>query len=402
MISFEKVSVLGSLFRAGLVLVMLLGIPSRLYAVSFKDLPEATRSTYIRMADVWFPTETGKMDLLAGPDVPGRFSFREEISCLYAEPDPTDPPGGDTSKFECILHDGRKVKIKYDNAEVSAEVAASRLLWALGFGADGMFPVVVHCKNCPKDPFSHIRHTLKLKNQMGLEIPVDPADLVRGDFTFDYAVAELKFDAKKMESFLRPGWSFDELRWVANDEARGRAQRVHREALVLLSGFIQHLDTKPEQQRLVCLPGGVLTAVDGEKSCSKPFLLTHDVGSTFGWGFRLDRVFHGDSISKMEYSRWASVPLWRNATGCLVAFNEAPNATLADSEIHEAARRFLSDRMALLSNAQIGDLFTAAQVNHTAARMRGDDGSLRPVTTADWTQTFLRKRDEMAGRVCPE
>jgi hypothetical protein len=146
-------SILKLAFRTSLVFALFLSGGFKLYAVSFKDLPEPTRSTYIRMADLWFPGDPSDKDILAGPDVPGRFRFREEISCLYAEPDPTDPPGGDTSKFECIVADGRKMKIKYNNAEVNAEVAASRLLWALGFGSDAMFPVVVHCRNCPKDPF---------------------------------------------------------------------------------------------------------------------------------------------------------------------------------------------------------------------------------------------------------
>ena len=35
------------------------------------------------------------------------------------------------------------------NGEVYAEVAATRLLWALGFGADPMYPVRVSCRGCP-------------------------------------------------------------------------------------------------------------------------------------------------------------------------------------------------------------------------------------------------------------
>ena len=38
------------------------------------------------------------------------------------------------------------------NGEVYAEVAATRLLWALGFGADRVYPVTVVCKGCPEFP----------------------------------------------------------------------------------------------------------------------------------------------------------------------------------------------------------------------------------------------------------
>src|SRR5205807_1748494 len=35
------------------------------------------------------------------------------------------------------------------NGEVYAEVAAARLFWALGFGAERMYPVRVVCQACP-------------------------------------------------------------------------------------------------------------------------------------------------------------------------------------------------------------------------------------------------------------
>ena len=48
-----------------------------------------------------------------------------------------EPAHGTTSKFSCILPDGELVKVKYGwTQEVRAEVAASRLLTRLGFGAD--------------------------------------------------------------------------------------------------------------------------------------------------------------------------------------------------------------------------------------------------------------------------
>ena len=69
------------------------------------------------------------------------------VDCNYVERD----MGGNTPKFACRLANGDEVKVKYgrDNGEVYAEVAASRLLWALGFSADAMYPVRVRCHGCP-------------------------------------------------------------------------------------------------------------------------------------------------------------------------------------------------------------------------------------------------------------
>ena len=44
-----------------------------------------------------------------------------------------------------------KVKFGEANGEMYGEVAATRLLWALGFGADRMYPVKVICRNCPEN-----------------------------------------------------------------------------------------------------------------------------------------------------------------------------------------------------------------------------------------------------------
>src|SRR6476661_3654972 len=74
----------------------------------------------VRRAQVWRPGDVAAKDLAAGPKEPGA-----------------------TPKFACRLPDGDEVKVKYgrENGEVYAEVAASRLLWALGFGADRVYPV---------------------------------------------------------------------------------------------------------------------------------------------------------------------------------------------------------------------------------------------------------------------
>jgi hypothetical protein len=52
-----------------------------------------------------------------------------------------------------MLANGKNVKVKYGagNSEVYGAVVATRLLWALGFGADAQYPVIVVCRGCSRD-----------------------------------------------------------------------------------------------------------------------------------------------------------------------------------------------------------------------------------------------------------
>jgi hypothetical protein len=93
--------------------------------------------------------------------------------------------------------------------------------------------------------------------------------------------------------YAKPGWFWSELDQI--DEAEGGAPRAQRDALTLLAVLLQHTDTKPVQQRLLCLSGG-LTA-DG---CEKPFMMLHDVGLTFGHANYFNRTVTGS----VNFDQW--------------------------------------------------------------------------------------------------
>src|SRR6266853_297629 len=113
--------------------------------------PEA-RLVAMRRAQVWKATPVPAMDLKAGPQGPGAFAPNETVTCDYFE----KKMGGRSPKFACKLAKDDELKVKYgkENGEVYGEVAATRLLWALGFGADRMYPVKVNCRGCSADPIS--------------------------------------------------------------------------------------------------------------------------------------------------------------------------------------------------------------------------------------------------------
>ena len=210
------------------------------------DAHAARRLAAIRRAQVWAPTDIPAMDLRLGPQGPGTFLPNQVVECEYVD----KPQKGRSPKFLCSLgsHDELKVKYGRSNGEVYGEVAATRLLWALGFGADRMYPVRVICRGCPDNVGTAATGGVRV---------VDPAAIER------------KLDAWKAEGQDR-GWSWAELDLI--DEARGGAPLAQRDALKLLAAFMQHSDTKPEQQRMVCL----------DRQCERPFLLLDDVGLTFG------------------------------------------------------------------------------------------------------------------------
>src|SRR5262245_53755384 len=106
------------------------------------------RSALIARAQVWRPTNIATMDLETGPKIAGAFSPRATVRCEFVDKDLE----GNSPKFACRIGARDEVKVKFGgtNGEVYGEVLATRLLWAIGFGADAMYPVNVICHGCPK------------------------------------------------------------------------------------------------------------------------------------------------------------------------------------------------------------------------------------------------------------
>jgi hypothetical protein len=332
------------------------------------------RLGYLKRAQVWMTVPTASLDLLAGPDGDGAFPYRADVDCEYV--DDQGRLNGQSPKFLCRRGDD-VLKIRYgkDNGEVYAGIAASRLLWALGFGADTAYPVRVTCRRCPIDPWLW-RTPQRVPQQV-----------------FDPAAVERRFAGTTIESREDEGWSWGELDLV--DSAEGGAPRAHRDALVLLAVLLQHGDNQPGQQRLVCLPNGVERGPDGE-TCTRPFLIVHDLGATFGGAGRFSR----NGSAKLNFSEWSVRPVFKDKATCVGNLRGARQGHLIDPPIREAGRRFLAERLAQLSLHQIHDLFVAAQVETRGGTLE-EEGRSRPVTVEDWMQAFVRKRAEIATARCP-
>jgi hypothetical protein len=326
-----------------------------------------TRQEYVRRSAVWTGGDPERwidrmrtLDLRRGP--PGRDAFAPEalVRCTYVAPRDPDTFSGHTPKFLCRRDpddDVFKVKWGAENGEIYADVAGTRLLWALGFPTDRVYPVRVECRGCADDPWD------------------DPAPRPGNvPAPFDPAVAERQFPGLTIEQEPHEGWTWEELAMV--DPAAGGAPRAHVDALRLLGAFLQHRDSKADNQRLVCPPDAVVER-GGKLDCRRPIMLIDDLGSAFG----------GPSLiatHKMTLQHWTSRPVWSDPVRCIANVTSELDARdgLDHPQIGEAGRRFLARLLAALDRRQIEALFRAAR-----AERRGG--------VSRWVAAFERRRREV-------
>ena len=340
-----------------------------------KGADAPARLKAIAQAQVWSPVDVRAMDIRTGPQMKGAFPFQATVTCDYVQ----KQLSGGSPKFACMSGDD-ELKVKFSapatgaiagqsNAEVFGEVAATRLLWALGFGADRMYPVRVICRKCPETLGGIAREN--------------------NERLFDPATIERKMPGHEFEP--DSAWSWTELDTV--NPQQGGAPLAHRDALKLLAVFLQHTDTKPQQQRLLCLEERV-PAEGPTTVCDRPFMMTSDLGLTFGKANLMNSNGKG-----MNYVAWAATPVWKaGAAGCVGDLPKSFTGTLKDPVISEAGRAFLAGLLTQLSDDQIRALF---EVSRVTLRLR-DPAKARSgfATVEEWTDVFKRKRAEIVDRKC--
>jgi hypothetical protein len=356
------------------------------------DFTPADRLNAIRRAQVWTATDVAAFDFKVGD---GEFAPWSTVACDHV----VKKYSGKTPKFGCGLAADDVVKVKYgaENSEVYAGVAATRLLRALGFGADALYPVHVDCRGCPAD--------------------LGGTSTSAGVSHFEVAAIERKLKGKDVVVNKQEGWKWAELDLV--DPAAGGAPLAHRDALKLMAVFLQHTDNKPEQQRLLCLPvaganpaaasapitapstapATTSTPTSGQApaaaSCEMPFMMIHDLGNTFGKANKFNRA----SISGGHLANWSGTPVWKDAGQCVGDLSKSFTGNLSNPRISEEGRKFLADLLVQLSDTQLTDLFTVAHFADGPTRMRaaGTPGD----TIALWVKVFKQKRDEIVQAHCP-
>ncbi|HUK37317.1 MAG TPA: hypothetical protein VLV86_25550 [Vicinamibacterales bacterium] len=342
-----------------------------------KGLTPADRLDAIRRAQVWRPTDIPSLDLKTGPGGAGSFAPGTTVPCDFA---PHDRGSGHTPKFWCAVAPGDVVKVRYreHNGKLYGLVAATRLFWALGFGADRAYPVTVACRGCALDPWKK---------------GSSPAP--QGSVSFDPATIDRRMPGRRLDAKPREGWAWPELDRV--DEAAGGATVAQRDALKLLAVLVQHTDSKPENQALICLDTPLRlteplddTDEDTGARCDHPFMMVPDLGNTFGHANRFNR----DASSSVNFRDWQETPIWRGREkgSCVGNLSKSSTGSLDNPRISEAGRRFLAKLLVQLSDAQLHDMFDVARFT------RRDPSR----TVEDWVGVFKQKRDEIVNATCAQ
>jgi len=374
--------------------------------VAFVQVDKAKRLQYLGSATIWTdPGDPPPAALLAGPPLTDGSGVEaalkgSPLSCTFAQPGKT--LGGATKKFACTTSAGRTIRVKYtepsktSNREVFATVAASRLLWALGFTSHPVYSIALDCLDCPDDPTEGTGKKEK-RSYLATYQPM---------FT-DPALVDDDEDDQ--------GWRFAELDAAISalpaGELRSR-QRQHFDALMLLGVLLQHGDRKPEQQRLSChgplkLDAGTVRQMDGNSAfvenpgataCASPAVSMQDLGATFGGAGKRTK----GSTAKMNLDEWTDKQVFKGSGsgaechGDLTVSMAAGDGSLGDPRIGEAGRKFLADRLRRLTDDHVKAIFGAARVQ----LMTKDDDDPRGSTIEGWVAAFKDKVRQIETRTC--
>jgi hypothetical protein len=216
------------------------------------------RDEALRAARVWHPPAVpiDRVNFAENPQGTGAFRVEDDVTCRFLP----KKVGGTSPKFNCELPGGDVVRVKYGtaNPEIHAEVAASRLLAALGFAADRMYVVQrVRCLGCPAFPFQ----SLKCLDDTGLDNacfagPIDYSHAA----DFDPAVIERRHDGAKIEAIEDQGWAWFELDRI--DPAHGGSSRAEVDALRLMAVLLAVGRTRLDQSKAGRIAGGSGRAAD--------------------------------------------------------------------------------------------------------------------------------------------
>ncbi len=338
----------------------------------------------------------------------------QPLPCDFAKPG--KELGGNTPKFSCVTPGGTTIRVKYSdgskdgNREIFSAVASAKLVWALGFVSDPIYPITIDCRDCPADPMSGEGPRARRSYLATFQPEANRLVMVAG-------------------ADRDQGWRWGEVEEAVaklpEGELRAR-QRMHFDALTLLGVFIQHGDRKPEQQRLECrgaldLRAGDARPLEGEGSgapvfferpdasaCGEPVIALQDIGATFGGAGRMSK-----STSKMNLKAWTNRPVFKpskasasgeaaECRGNLTVSLAAKDGGQGDPRIGEAGRAFLQERLLLLTDAHIRALMATARVEKLSEAHTWRD----PVTAKSysgseaWVAAFKDKVRQVTERRC--
>jgi hypothetical protein len=236
------------------------------------------------------------------------------------------------------------------NGEVYGEFLSSRFSKAVGFFADDEWVADVTCQDCEQ--------SLTKKFQGAPWSPFQPAAGI--ELPLGHSI---EVDCKK-----KAVGALDKSLKTLPDNGASRAEI---DAFKLWLAFIDHGDTKTDNQSFTCLK----SEKNGDTRVCAPGQVVYyvsDMGSTFGYASK--------SESKARLDNWRKKdPIKVSGGQCM-----ANAKSVGDTKISEAGRKLLADNLQRLLDAE--------QQNQTITRVfAASRNAERDRPAAEWTTEFVRK-----------
>ncbi len=285
---------------------------------------------------------------------------------------------GTTPKFYCSVagvvdKDGEPIRYKIKphfkgqspdkrNGEIYGEFLSSRFSQALGFFADDEWVADVTCPDCEKSLTSKFQGAPfnPFQPAAGIELPLGRGIDVKCNNKDSGALAS------SLEKLLKSGGS-----------------RAEIDAFKLWLAFIDHGDTKTDNQKFACLDSAKNS--DGSRMCkpNQAVYYVSDMGSTFGYSSasekkaRLD-TWKGKDPIKVEHGR------------C-----ETTAKSVGSTTISEAGRQLLASGLQRLIDGE--------NSNQLITRVfRASRNSERDQPAEAWTAEFIRKANTIINARCTD
>ncbi len=305
---------------------------------------QETRALAERSAKVWQEPDPGYDPVLGynpsagprrgAPEV-SESGLTKPVNCV-ANRDPS-PGEGTTPKFHCSIpgvvdDDGDLIRLKIKphfkgqardkrNGEIQGDFLSSRFSKALGFFADDNWVADVTCNDCEK--------SLTRSFQGASWTPFQPAAGIELPLGKGIDVNCNNKDAAGLSDTL-------------TRLLQGGAARAEIDAFKLWLAFIDHGDTKTDNQKFSCIEwkkeGSILTCAPG-----KMVYYVSDMGSTFGHS--------RSSESKATLSGWSGKDPIKVSNGRCTTTAKS----VGDTNISEAGRQLLAQGLQRLLDAERSD-----------------------------------------------
>jgi hypothetical protein len=366
------------------VLLLLLALPAAAQQPQKRCFTQQARAEAEQKAKVWQEPDPDFDPVLGySPSVGPRLGAPEvdenglakPITCV-ANKDP-NPGAGTTPKFHCSVQgvvdeDGELIRYKIKphfkgqsrdkrNGEVYGEFLSSRFSKALGFFADDDWVADVTCNDCEKSltskfqgaPWSPFQPAAGIELSLGKGIDADCAG--------------------KDAAGLAP---------ALQKLAQGGSSRAEIDAFKLWLAFIDHGDTKTDNQKFACLKwtksGDTLVCEPGQA-----VYYVSDMGSTWGYS--------SSSESKAKLDRWRGKdPIKVSGGRCTTTAK-----SVGDANVGEEGRKLLADGLQRLLDAE--------KSNGLITRVfRASRNAERDQPAEAWTAEFIRKARVIIDARCRE